>query len=452
MSSSWCQSAAVALTGSAVEFGWAVGEAVMIPHLVNQLQVPTRWAGTIYLFNPIMGIWLQPLFGQASDSCTSRHGKRRPFIVGLALLGVVSMIGLVWSPALQHRQQVLCCFVLYTLLDCSHDLLLVPGRSLRLDLAAPSEQEWADSQYTQFQLFGRLCALCLGAFAIEHALPGDLSHFQALFLCSIVVLVGCTSSAWLGGRQVDQPADKQVDGDSAGEVEGDKLVADQPTSAMALWCVLIVQFWGWVMVSCQSFWWMQFVGKHTLAGFIQVSFAGLAVQALVGAATCEVVPLLIRLVGDKQLFMATEIMMALVMGLTWWVDGSTPSLTILLAAISGLHYGLHPSVVHILVRRIANDPDRQGFFIALANNTLTAAQILVAAVSGFIVEAADDKVQTLFVMSAIASLFVFCLVLLADSVWHIIPPPSGHKADGKSGNAPLDHLTSPLATAHANFE
>lgn len=52
-------SAALFLTGSAVEFGWAAGESVMVPHLIGGLNLSLTVAGMIYIFNPCIGILAQ---------------------------------------------------------------------------------------------------------------------------------------------------------------------------------------------------------------------------------------------------------------------------------------------------------------------------------------------------------------------------------------------------------
>ena len=87
---------AISLVGAAVEFTWASGEAVIEPFLLQFW--PASTASFVFLANPAVSLWLQPLLGQASDRCTSRFGRRRPFIVGLTVTGIlglamVSMLG-----------------------------------------------------------------------------------------------------------------------------------------------------------------------------------------------------------------------------------------------------------------------------------------------------------------------------------------------------------------------
>ena len=80
---------AISLVGAAVEFTWASGEAVIEPFLLQFW--PASTASFVFLANPAVSLWLQPLLGQASDRCTSRFGRRRPFIVGLTVTGILGL-------------------------------------------------------------------------------------------------------------------------------------------------------------------------------------------------------------------------------------------------------------------------------------------------------------------------------------------------------------------------
>ena len=63
----------VALSGFAVEFGWAVGESVMIPRLLG-LGLSPAIAGLIFLVNPVFSVFLGPYLG-AAFLCSSRRAS-----------------------------------------------------------------------------------------------------------------------------------------------------------------------------------------------------------------------------------------------------------------------------------------------------------------------------------------------------------------------------------------
>lgn len=88
---------AISAIGAAVEFTWSSGEVVIEPFLLQFW--PASTASFVFLANPAISLWLQPLLGQASDRCTSRFGRRRPFIIGLTITGLVGLTILFFSCA-----------------------------------------------------------------------------------------------------------------------------------------------------------------------------------------------------------------------------------------------------------------------------------------------------------------------------------------------------------------
>jgi sugar phosphate permease len=70
------------------QLGWAVGEALLIPYMIS-LGVDETAANAIWLVNPMVGFFVSPLIGSCSDTCNSKWGRRRPFLlifhIGIAL-------------------------------------------------------------------------------------------------------------------------------------------------------------------------------------------------------------------------------------------------------------------------------------------------------------------------------------------------------------------------------
>ena len=91
---------AISAIGAAVEFTWSSGEVVIEPFLLQFW--PASTASFVFLANPAISLWLQLLLGQASDRCTSRFGRRRPFIIGLTITGLVGLTILFFSCAQPH--------------------------------------------------------------------------------------------------------------------------------------------------------------------------------------------------------------------------------------------------------------------------------------------------------------------------------------------------------------
>ncbi|RCH84746.1 hypothetical protein CU098_006903, partial [Rhizopus stolonifer] len=71
------------------------------PYLLS-LDLSKELTALVWLAGPLSGLLVQPLIGAFSDKCTSRLGKRRPFIIVAGLLTCLSMIGVAYARELGY--------------------------------------------------------------------------------------------------------------------------------------------------------------------------------------------------------------------------------------------------------------------------------------------------------------------------------------------------------------
>ena len=62
--------------------------------LTNKFGMSQGWSGVIMALDNILALFLLPLFGAISDRCTSRHGRRTPFIVVGTTIAAVALVAL----------------------------------------------------------------------------------------------------------------------------------------------------------------------------------------------------------------------------------------------------------------------------------------------------------------------------------------------------------------------
>ncbi|XP_034730499.1 solute carrier family 45 member 4-like isoform X1 [Etheostoma cragini] len=133
------------------EFCYAMETALVTPVLL-QIGLPEQYYSLTWFLSPILGLLFTPVIGSASDRCTLRWGRRRPFILALCvgvLLGVAlflngSLIGLSVgdSPSSQPIGIVLTV-VGVVVLDFCADASEGPIRAYLLDVADTDEQDMA---------------------------------------------------------------------------------------------------------------------------------------------------------------------------------------------------------------------------------------------------------------------------------------------------------------------
>nr|KAF6445166.1 solute carrier family 45 member 1 [Molossus molossus] len=132
-----------------IEFSYAMETAYVTPVLL-QMGLPDQLYSLVWFVSPILGFLLQPLLGAWSDRCTSRFGRRRPFILVLAigaLLGLSLLLnGRDMGAALadsadDHRWGILLTVCGVVLMDFSADSADSPSHAYMMDVCGPADQD-----------------------------------------------------------------------------------------------------------------------------------------------------------------------------------------------------------------------------------------------------------------------------------------------------------------------
>ncbi|XP_069893375.1 proton-associated sugar transporter A isoform X1 [Dipodomys merriami] len=132
-----------------IEFSYAMETAYVTPVLL-QMGLPDQLYSLVWFISPILGFLLQPLLGAWSDRCTSRFGRRRPFILVLAigaLLGLSLLlngrdIGLALADtATNHKWGILLTVCGVVLMDFSADSADNPSHAYMMDVCGPVDQD-----------------------------------------------------------------------------------------------------------------------------------------------------------------------------------------------------------------------------------------------------------------------------------------------------------------------
>lgn len=136
----------VASVASGIQFGWALQLSLLTPY-VQQLGIPHKWASIIWLCGPVSGLFVQPLVGHLSDRCTSRFGRRRPFILVGATSIIVAVIIIAYAADIGwligddvsqgYRPYAIGVFVFgFWILDVANNVTQGPCRALLADLTS----------------------------------------------------------------------------------------------------------------------------------------------------------------------------------------------------------------------------------------------------------------------------------------------------------------------------
>ncbi len=79
-----------------VQLFWSVEQSYGSPYLLS-LGLSKSAMAMVFLAGPLSGLIMQPLIGVLADSCTSRFGRRRPYMIGGVLVCMLAMLLLGWT-------------------------------------------------------------------------------------------------------------------------------------------------------------------------------------------------------------------------------------------------------------------------------------------------------------------------------------------------------------------
>ncbi|XP_027096397.2 sucrose transport protein SUC3 isoform X1 [Coffea arabica] len=198
-----------------VQFGWALQLSLLTPY-IQTLGIQHAFSSFIWLCGPITGLVVQPCVGIWSDKCTSKYGRRRPFIfVGslmisfaVIIIGFSADIGYFLGDTKEHcstfkgtRTRAAIVFIIgFWMLDLANNTVQGPARALLADLAGPDQLNSANAVYCSWMAVGNILGFSSGAsgnwhrwfpFLLSRACCEACGNLKAAFLVAVVFLTLC---------------------------------------------------------------------------------------------------------------------------------------------------------------------------------------------------------------------------------------------------------------------
>ncbi|XP_022877456.1 sucrose transport protein SUC3 isoform X2 [Olea europaea var. sylvestris] len=177
-----------------VQFGWALQLSLLTPYIQVQ---------------PFVGIW--------SDKCSSKYGRRRPFIfvgslmisVAVIIIGFSADIGYLLGDTKEHcstfkgtRSRAAIIFIIgFWMLDLANNTVQGPARALLADLSGPDQRNSANAIFCSWMAVGNILGFSAGAsgnwhrwfpFLTNRACCEPCGNLKAAFLVAVVFLTLCT--------------------------------------------------------------------------------------------------------------------------------------------------------------------------------------------------------------------------------------------------------------------
>ncbi|NP_001295053.1 sucrose transport protein SUT1-like [Zea mays] len=241
------------MVAGGVQYGWALQLSLLTPY-VQTLGLSHALTSFMWLCGPIAGLVVQPLVGLYSDRCTSRWGRRRPFIltgcmlicVAVIVVGFSSDIGAALGDTKEHcslyhgpRWHAAIVYVLgFWLLDFSNNTVQGPARAMMADLCDHHGPSAANSIFCSWMALGNILGYSSGStnnwhkwfpFLKTSACCEACANLKGAFLVAVVFLVLCLTVTLIFAKEVPYRANENLPTTKAGgEVE------TEPTGPLAV--------------------------------------------------------------------------------------------------------------------------------------------------------------------------------------------------------------------------
>ncbi|KAL8096308.1 hypothetical protein AgCh_037319 [Apium graveolens] len=194
----------VASIATGLQFGWA--QSSLLTPYVQELGIPHAWASIIWLCGPLSGLVVQPLVGHMSDRCTSKIGRRRPFIVVEVLLIILAVVVIGHSADIgwllgdegeSKNRAIVAFFFGFWLFDLANNSTLGSCRALLADLTGKDHRrtQVAFSYFSMFLALGNVLGYASGAYSALYKIFGltitstcsvNCANLKAAFYIDIV--------------------------------------------------------------------------------------------------------------------------------------------------------------------------------------------------------------------------------------------------------------------------
>ncbi|KAF0498164.1 sugar transporter [Gigaspora margarita] len=175
------------------------------PYLVS-LGLSPELIALVWFAGPLSGFIIQPLVGAFSDKCTSRMGRRRPFMIIGGLLVCLSMVSIAyskeWAATLCGKKRsnsplddeeikkmaIMIAVVGFYILDFSLNAVQASIRALVLDIPPVYQQEAANAWAGRMLHIGNIVGYFTGFLDLLALFP-FLGSNQLQVLCIVAIIV-----------------------------------------------------------------------------------------------------------------------------------------------------------------------------------------------------------------------------------------------------------------------
>ena len=268
-----------------LQFAWQMRIILSGPVTENLGASPFLF-GLIWLAGPFTGMVVQPIIGALSDKTTSRFGRRRPYLLGGALLSAIAWWALPNSVLITNTvgswlnihmpTLAALCFaaVMIWILDACVNIAQGPYRALVPDVV-PQEQHSVANSYISLAIgLGSVVAAGTAPF-LKWAFNYQMSINAQFVMAALAFTLGMAWTCLMIKEKKYEPKVEEKTGDTFNFIQSLKdFFALSPEVGKICW----MQFFTWIGNMCMMIYFTQYA-VHTVFGVPDLSGVSEAIKS-----------------------------------------------------------------------------------------------------------------------------------------------------------------------------
>jgi len=403
-----------------VQFVYSIQFSIGAPLLTQRYKLDNSMIAIILTTSgAVSGFLVQPIVGVYSDTCASRFGRRRPFILGGAILVVFAMflvgnsvqIGIFLGDndkgehPMDHKFGLSIAIAFLWVINMSVNAIQGPARALIADLVPADSQQFGNAVMTATTGLSNVIAFLIGAQVLSQPDP-----YRILFMIGCGFTLICTIPTLIVAKETPFVAKEVVSRSPIAAFA--KIGTSFVTMPNSVVRIFIVFFFCWCsyspfMIYLTTYYGDDVVGKDDYNHGVQLGFYGLAANAALSFAYSVAQTPILKLVGIRPTFFLAQVSGAICYGAMWWVyieNHMTIPIAIVLTTFVAISFTAFNSIPYaLLADSVPNE--KMGLYMGVLNSAATLSQVFTNIVAGKLIVAYknEDVAWALLFGSALAA-------------------------------------------------
>lgn len=424
-----------------VQFVYSIQFAIGAPLLIQQFKLSASMIAIILTTSgAISGFIVQPIVGVYSDSCTSRFGRRRPFILAGMILVVVGMFFVGNSVQFgkllgdnpdgvhpsDHKWGLMIAISCLWLINISVNAMQGPARALIADLVPAESQQLGNAILTATTGLSNVIANVVGAQFLMKPDP-----YRILFMIGCGFTALCTLPTLFAAKEQQYV---RKEGEKTGVVDAfAKIGKSFVTMPSVVVRIFIVFFFSWCAYSPFMIYLTTYYGNNVenagndqtkFQHGVQLGMYGLALFAALSFLYSMIQTPLLKIFGVRPTYFLSQVIATACFGALWFLaikNLITVPLALILTALVAINFTAFNSIPFaLLAESVPNS--KMGMYMGVLNSAATLSQVVTNILAGKVV-VAEMKENVAWALCFGAGISALTSVL----VWIIKTPEKSEK-------------------------